>query len=281
MTRIPRICFIAALAAAPVRAGEPAAPAEDEYEARLTEARGDVTVFTAESPEGAPAAAGLPLAAGDRIQTGAESSAEIGFSGEHCVSLRSNSEFTMASLRRGDAQLQLAGGSLLADIRARLGGSFRVRTPAAVAAVRGTQFGVEVASANPEETHVGVFDEGEVEVAGATGPPEVLKANQETMVRRGSRPLAAYQLKRFARRRQFMRALRKRTLALRKSWRAMTPQRRQELRLRLRELRQQRREEKEKPRVPQAQKVRRQRPDQEKIERLKKIIRERRKRGRP
>ena len=204
-----------------------------EYESRLTAVKGEVTVITAEAPEGVAGEADMPLAAEDKVKTGPDSSAELAFSGEHCVSLRSNSELAITSLKRDDAELNLALGSLLAMVRSLAGGSFRVRTPSAVAAVRGTEFGVEVEAGNPGQTHVGVFDEGKVAVSGQTGPPELLKSNQETSVRRGGQPLAAYQLRRFARHRQFMRTLRGRTAAMRRHWRALAPEQRQALRRRL------------------------------------------------
>ena len=113
------------------------AQAETDYEARLTEAKGEVTVFTADEPEGVPGGAGMPLLPGDKVKTGEDGSAEIALSGEHCISLRSRSELTLSNLRRADSELSLALGSLLAKVQSLAGGLFRVRTPSAVAAVRG------------------------------------------------------------------------------------------------------------------------------------------------
>ncbi|MDD5657320.1 MAG: FecR family protein [Elusimicrobia bacterium] len=215
-----------------------------DYEARLTAVKGDVLVFTAEEPQGGPGEADMPLQKGDRVKTGANSSAEVAFSGEHGVIVRPNSEFAIASAGRGDAELDLRLGCLLAKIGDLAGGAFRVRTPAAVAAVRGTEFAVEV---SPEaQTRVGVFDEGTVEVDASSGEKELLKANQETMVAPGRRPLAAYQLRGFAAQRQTMRGFRKRMSALRASWRSLTPEQRLKARgrmqQRLRELRERRAE---------------------------------------
>ena len=272
----PILCA-ALFAASPVRAQEP--PAEADYEARLTEAKGEVMVFTVEEPEGVPGDKDMPLAAGDRVKTGEDSSAEIVFSGEHCVSLRSRSELTLTALRRQDSELSLALGSLLAKIQSLTGGDFRVRTSAAVASVRGTEFGVEVDNEDPSQTHVGVFDEGKVAVTGAGGAPELLKANQETSVRRGGRPMAAYQLKRFTRQRQFMRGFRKRAQAVRKAWRPLAAgqrqQKRREMLQRLKQQRQQRLQKLQKARVPKAQKARSPRADQQKMEQRKRAIRDR------
>ncbi|MDD5630052.1 MAG: FecR domain-containing protein [Elusimicrobia bacterium] len=263
-------------------AGAPAAAAaqEADYEARLTEVKGEVTVFTAEEPEGVPGSEDMPLVAGDRVKTAADSSAEVAFSGEHCVVLRSGSELSVTSVKRSDCVLTLALGSLLAKIQTLAGGGFQVQTPAAVASVRGTEFAVEVDAAEPDQTYVGVFDEGKVAVSGRTGQPELLKSNQETTVRRGQRPLAAYQLRRFVRHRQFMRSFRKRALALRKGWRAMDTQQRQAKRREMLQKLKQRREERLQKERQKQQKLRGRkgakalRPDQEKMERRKKAIRE-------
>ena len=285
-TRTSRALFFAALLAgawpwSQVRAQEPAA---GEYEARLPEAKGEVTVFTAEDPDGVPGDTDMPLAAGDRVKTGDASSAEVTLSGEHCISLRADSEFTITSVKRGGCVLTLALGSLLAKIQSLAGGDFRVQTPSAVAAVRGTEFGVEVDAEHPDQTHVGVFDEGKVAVSGQTGQPELLKANQETSVMRGARPMAAYQLRRFVRHRQFMRTIfRKRVQAVRQGWRPMgLPQRlarRREMLARLRQVRQQRLQKLQQIKKKQHQAangMRRKRADQDKMEKFKNSIRNRR-----
>jgi len=257
------------------------AQAETDYEARLIEAKGEVTVFTADEPEGVPGGADMPLLPGDKVKTGEDGSAEIALSGEHGISLRPRSELTLSNLRRADSELSLALGSLLAKVQSLAGGLFRVRTPSAVAAVRGTEFGVEIDEADPEQTLVGVFDEGKVTVSGADGAEETLKSNQETVVRRGSRPMPAYQLRRLARHRSAMRGFRKRAGLMRKEWRAMTPEQRQakrrEMLPKLKLLRQQRLQKAQELREKARDKkpVRAPRADQQKMERRKQAIRDR------
>lgn len=223
-----RLALLVLLAAVPLRAQE----ASEDVDARLTEFKGSVTVFTSEDPEGAPGEKDMPLDAGDRIKTAADSSAEVSFnSGGSVISLRSYTDFTLTQPRRADSVLTLNLGSLLAKINA-LSGRLRVKTPTAVAAVRGTEFGVEIPEENADETHVAVFDEGSVEVhtADETGSPETLIANQETKVSRGQRPAASYQLKRLVRHRQYVRTMRKRASWLRKNWKTLSPEKRRELR---------------------------------------------------
>jgi hypothetical protein len=204
-------CFLAAPSAA---------QEEGRWSGRLTLVRGEVNVFTAEAPEGLPAQEDMPLEEGDRISTGEDGSAEIAFEqGSHLLSLRSHSDFTLASTRGPEIEFKLALGSLLAKIQRLVSGqSVKVRTPAAVAAVRGTEFGVEVSSDNPEETHVAVFDDGIIEVSGQQGKPERLLSNQETSVLRGRAPLPPYVLRRLARHRSVVRQFGRRSAAVRKTW---------------------------------------------------------------
>jgi len=258
-------------------------PGGGEVEARLTGVKGEVTVFTAEEPDGVSGDKDLPLVAGDRVKTSADASAELTLSGEHGISLRADSEFTITSLKRGGCVLTLARGSLLANVRTLAVGDFRVATPAAVAAVRGAEFGVEVDPEHPDQTHVGVFDEGRVTVSGQPGQSELLKANQETSVRRGGRPMVAYQLRRFVRQRQFMRTVfRNRVQDVRKNWHALDIQqraaRRREMLPGLRQLHQQRLQKLQQVKQrgrPSAAAVRHQRADQLKMEKFKQSIRDR------
>lgn len=199
-----------------------------EHEARLTEVKGEVTFYGAEQPEGLPAEKDAPIVAGDRIVTGPDSYAELALDAEHVIYLRENTDFTLTQTRKDSAELTLTLGSLLAKVRKLVSGeSLKVRTPTAVAAVRGTEFAVESAG---DETHVAVYDEGKLEVSGS-GASETLLANQETAVMRGRPPLPAYYLRRLERHRRLMRGrLRARPAAIRKAWRSLPPAERQQLR---------------------------------------------------
>src|SRR6185369_6738368 len=127
---------------------------------------------------------------------------------------------TLEETKRSQTAFKLSAGTFLAKIQKLLAAqSLVVKTPAAVAAVRGTEFGVEIDPANPGESHVGVFDEGKVEVRGQTGAPEIIIGGQETKVTKGQAPLHAYQLARLMKHRAFMRAsMRQRIQRLRKTW---------------------------------------------------------------
>lgn len=213
-----------ALAAAPSLAQE-----SGHWDARLGAVKGEVSVHTPGGPEdGHAGEEGMPLEAGDRVVTAEGASAEVVLDGGSLITLRESSDFTVDSPSRSDASFTLAFGSLLAKIQKLAAGGLRVRTPTAVAAVRGTEFGVEVEG---DDTHVGVFDEGKVDVSAADGgPAETLIANQETRVAKGGRPLHAYQLQRLMRHRALMRGHGRRIAAIRKRWRALPPEQRLELR---------------------------------------------------
>jgi len=107
-----------------------------------------------------------PLEKGDIIRTGGKSSCEILFDDGSVVCLEENSQLTIinpsSSSSHRQIQIALKVGRLLADIeKKQVTGDFTIRTPAAVSAVRGTQFIIEVGE--DETTSIGLFD-GELEV---------------------------------------------------------------------------------------------------------------------
>lgn len=232
--RPARTFLAAALSSAAFAQSAPAAapsPAPN-YDARLTAVSGEVTVYTADAPtQPAAASVGMPLDEGDRVVVAAGGSAEVSLDGTSLLELGENADFTLTSLSRARAELSLALGSLLAKIQKLGDDRLQVRTPAAVAAVRGTEFGVDAGGAGAE-ARVGVFDEGRVEVTGSGGM-ETLTPNQETSVRPGERPRPAAPLSgRFLARREAMRAAVRRLAVVRRGWRRVSAARRREFRRR-------------------------------------------------
>lgn len=200
----------------------------DRWDARLSSVAGDVTVYTAEHPEGAPGEADMPLEEGDRVETADGATAELSYDGEAVVGIESNSKVAVSATNKAAGELSLLLGAIAAKFNTLAAGrQFKVKTPTAVAAVRGTEFGVEVEG---EDTHVGVFDEGKVSVADQQGREEIVPANHETSVVRGQAPAKAVALRRFARRRALMGRLRGRHARLRRVWKALPPEKRRELR---------------------------------------------------
>lgn len=217
-----------ALAAAPARASQ-AQPLglEAHWDARVAMVTGDVLVRPAEGGEDAAAQDGMPLEEGDEIVVPAAGLAEVALDGGSLMTIRENSVFKIEKTAKGEASFFLQIGSLLAKIQKLGDSSLRVRTPMAVVAVRGTEFGVDVAGG---DTHVGVFDEGRVEVSGESGASLALISNQETSVAKGSPPLHAAQLRRFMRHRVLMRNSARRIAAIRAQWKPLPPGERRSLR---------------------------------------------------
>ncbi len=220
--------FLAASLAFVLLAVASARAQEERWDARLSAVSGDVTVIAADGSPEASGEAGLPLEEGDRVLVAEGASAEVALDGGSLITVRENSDFKIEKMEKADSAFFLSVGSLLAKIQKLGSQRLQVRTPTAVAAVRGTEFGVEV---DGENSHVGVFDEGKVEVTGdAGGPPELLISNQETSVAKGRAPAHAAQLKRFMVRRAQMRGQGRRLAAIRSKWRALPPVQRREMR---------------------------------------------------
>jgi hypothetical protein len=198
------------------------------WDARLAAVSGDVTVVAADGSPEVSGEANMPLEEGDRVVVGDGGSAEVALDGAGLITVRESSDFKLEKTAKGESSFFLAAGSLLAKIQKLGERRLRVRTPTAVASVRGTEFGVEV---DGDNSHVGVFDQGKVEVTGsAGGAPELLISNQETSIPKGQAPAHAQQLQRFMARRGQMRGLGRRLSAIKAKWKALPPDQRRELR---------------------------------------------------
>lgn len=106
---------------------------------------------------------GMELAGGDKIRTGNNGMASILFSNGSIVTLKPNTEFEIQSLSISkdedsvEYKLQLTRGKLRAILEELgEGSSFEIRTPTAVAAVRGTLFYLYVREVTADELPEGV-----------------------------------------------------------------------------------------------------------------------------
>jgi hypothetical protein len=95
---------------------------------------------------GKPGAPGTLLHERDRLATGANSVAFVGFADGSAIRLNAGSRLDLASLGRATS-LSLQTGSVLSAVHK--GARYSVTTPRAVAAVRGTVFYVEATPARP------------------------------------------------------------------------------------------------------------------------------------
>ncbi|MBI5594496.1 MAG: FecR domain-containing protein [Elusimicrobia bacterium] len=214
----------------------------ESWTPQLGKVSGTVLVFAKGSDEGLPAEDGAQLEEGDRIETGEDSSAELALHQGSVMELGAGTSMTVESVKKKDSWFSLSLGSFIAKFeRFAVNQRASVRTPTSVAAVRGTEFGVEVA--DDGETSIGVFDEGRVAVTQSDGDgveETTLEQNQEvvlapgegpdTVSKGGKRFLRARALKRFEGRRARLERVRERREEIRKTWKDLPPKQRRELR---------------------------------------------------
>ncbi|MHB2026087.1 MAG: FecR family protein [Elusimicrobiota bacterium] len=208
-------------------------PVLDSWDARVVSVQGVVQVFPAGSNGFIAATVGMPLDGGDEIEAKDGSQAQIGLSGLHLVSLGADSDMILSSDEKSATVFSLQSGTILAKIHHLLNGQeMEVQTPDAVAAVRGTQFGVSLNAG--EATRVGVFNEGRVAVRSASGGrPEILTPNHETSVHHGGLPSPPHALRHFLRYRRRMTRMIRYVKVMRRRWKAMPAARRRALRMRM------------------------------------------------
>jgi hypothetical protein len=117
-----------------------ATPRLGASDARLAEISGKVSIKTGGNAA-YEARKGDPIFFGDEVTTEKDALAHVVFKDGTAVLLKGGSQLTIKG-RKGDAFLHFNVGEFLIGLKKRLepGERFRVRTPAAVAAVRGTLF---------------------------------------------------------------------------------------------------------------------------------------------
>lgn len=124
---------------------------------------GDVTILHNGSI--VPAEIERELSLGDRITTGPDSLAILEIDGRGTLKLREDSSLVLEALDE-DISVGLLSGGLFSKIRRLAGRGFNVRTPNAVAAVRGTEFFVAYGRTVDADPDVWLcVNEGSVEVA--------------------------------------------------------------------------------------------------------------------
>lgn len=218
--------------------------APEDY--RLIASSGDVAVIPAGSQEPQAARAGLPLAEGDRVVTGPSGSAELAAKSGTVIRLENNSSLGLESLRSGWSIFRLTIGRFLGKFQHTPDSHYSVRTPVAVASVRGTEFALDVAENG--ELNAGVV-EGEVAVtapdeapatapgadsareSGAAWKEEVLGASQGLAVRPLEQPRRLSEIPRpLVRSLDWFPRIRERIPKLREQWKDLPPLERERLR---------------------------------------------------
>ncbi|MEZ5581859.1 MAG: FecR domain-containing protein [Candidatus Competibacteraceae bacterium] len=141
--------------------------------ARVLDVRGEVEVSSGETGKTAPLEVEHVLQAGDTIRTGPESSVRLKFHDDSELLLQADSTLTLETLHvyansgLVDAQMHLQRGRLEAQATTRRDPAIRyeIRTPSAVAAVRGTEFRVGADDAN--QVALAEVTDGEVSLSSA------------------------------------------------------------------------------------------------------------------
>jgi hypothetical protein len=152
---------------------------------------GDVRYYRTEGDDGRPLQVGDSLEEGGRIETGAAGTAEVGFGDGSSFLLKQNSTLALVRSREKGEELVLRdlflrAGRVLSRIRKATGREqrFNIRTPAAVAGARGTEFRVSV---DAEETTRSEVLAGAVAVE-AMRREVGLREGEGTGVRKGEVP---------------------------------------------------------------------------------------------
>lgn len=156
----------------------------------LAHVEGEVT------SRGRPLATGAKIAPGDDFKTGRNGYVVIKLADGSTLNLQPGSDMSIEGVRKSplapaaDAQFQLKSGRVEATVakRAPGGARFEVRTPIAVAAVRGTRFRVVADEANKSATSEVIEGEVQVNDTGSLGSVS-LREGFGTRVNEGQAPL--------------------------------------------------------------------------------------------
>ncbi|MDO8803663.1 MAG: FecR family protein [Elusimicrobiota bacterium] len=205
------------------------------WDARLKVVSGTVLVKTIQGDEWSKVTGEMPLDPNDVVKTTADGIAEIYLDDKGAIALGRNTELEITDLLQDDAVFSLNVGSLVAKIKHFLNEKIklRVRTPAAVCAVRGTEFAVEYSQMS-KESSIAVFDEGRLAVtqtgdSGKDAQEYLLEKNTEINFNPAQKRFRTAPLSRMGRHRGALGTMRTR-LATLKGWKPKSLSKRAELR---------------------------------------------------
>lgn len=145
----------------------------------LVRTEGRVSVQSSKSATWTAAKIPLLLRAGDKVKTGAGGRAEISWAGASKTRLGPDSILTVQEASAQRTTVMMSVGLLDAFIQKTKNHKFRVRTPTAVASIRGTVFQVKVDKTG--RTQWNLF-KGSLGVSDARGSQVVLQPNQRVSV---------------------------------------------------------------------------------------------------
>ncbi len=157
--------------------------AQNEISGTMMVVKGDIKVTSGKSGKTDPAKVGTKVYAGDTIVSGAESRAKIVMSDKNVLNISPDSKITIAKYENDPAkdkrnvELKVDYGKVRASVEQKYDGEknkFNIRTPTAVAGVRGTDF---ITGYNPTTQQTRIVTFTGVVAAGQPGPGgEILNA---------------------------------------------------------------------------------------------------------
>ncbi len=177
-----------------------------------------------------------PLDPDDTVKTGSDGTAEIYFSNRGMMKLSRNTEIEIGPLEEEDSSVFLKLGALVAkfekSIKKKL--NFKVKTPTAVCAIRGTEFGADY-SIFGKKSVFGVYDEGELAVFpidkdGKEGDEVKVEKGNEIEITPETRRIKVTKMAILGKYRPFLYEIRKKHPLYKKRWRPMERNKREKMR---------------------------------------------------
>lgn len=176
--------------------------AQSEVYGTMMVVKGDIKVTSAKSGKTDNAKVGFKVYSGDAIASGADSRAKIIMSDKNVINVSPDSKVTIAKYENNpskdtrNVELKVDYGKVRASVEQNYDGEknkFNIRTPTAVAGVRGTDF---IAGFNPQSRKTSIVTFSGVVAVGTAGPngqisnPVFVRPGQSTSVGEGQAPEA-------------------------------------------------------------------------------------------
>ncbi|HBU70185.1 MAG TPA: hypothetical protein DEE98_07375 [Elusimicrobia bacterium] len=206
-------------AAAPVYAAD--------YAGELSGIRGRVEILKLNDSQWRPTVEAMPLEADDKIKCFADSSCSLDLDDGTIIYIGENTLYSVDNIEIAgethSSKFSLWFGKIIASVSKHRNTKMMIKTPTAVASVRGTEFAVEASS---ESANIGVF-EGVVAVSDQekSGEEIELSQDQESSVDAGMKPSMPQKLREvMLRNRERMNDIRKRSAELKEKLKRTTPQ---------------------------------------------------------
>lgn len=207
---------------------------DTDWDIRATAVTGEVVVTSKDGVDSL-LAVDAPLEAWDKIEVPSDGSLEIAFAADSVMTFNAGARLMIGSIAKKDSFFELTFGTLVAKLNwaKRRGYKMQIRTPTAVAAVRGTEFAVDVHEDGM--TDIGVFDEGKIAVTdrrNRSAKEVIVTPHREIRfeAKRMHLPRKLQKMKRLSKHFKHIARLNKRQKHLKNNWKRMNRKNRQKWR---------------------------------------------------